>query len=185
MREELAKCRMSRGLTKPARRERNWKHTGKETGHITVRGGGGGDWEGLWSAAWCRWSIRFPVLSVRWGDGSQWQRLTSTEIFATGSCGGATHWTSRNLQWGAPRWLLWLAPVMIAPFLSSSPASGSVLTAQSLEPALNSVSPLSLCPSLACAISLSLSKVNIKKLKERKKERRKERKKSTVNADNI
>ena len=37
------------------------------------------------------------------------------------------------------------AQVMISQFVSSSPASGSVLTAQSLEPALDSVSP-SLCP---------------------------------------
>ena len=34
-----------------------------------------------------------------------------------------------------------LAQVMISPFMDSSPASGSVLTAQSLEPAWDSVSP--------------------------------------------
>ena len=38
------------------------------------------------------------------------------------------------------------AQVMISQSVSSSPASGSVLTAQSLEPASDSVSP-SLCPS--------------------------------------
>ena len=47
--------------------------------------------------------------------------------------------------------------------LGASPASGSVLTARILEPALDSVSP-SLCPSLtrslACFLSLSLSKIN-------------------------
>ena len=46
------------------------------------------------------------------------------------------------------------AQVMISRFVGSSPASGSVLTAQSLEPALDSVFPsLSLCPSPACALS--------------------------------
>ena len=48
--------------------------------------------------------------------------------------------------------------VMISRFVGLSPASGSVLMAQSLEPASDSVSPsLSLCPSLAHALSLSLS----------------------------
>ena len=47
------------------------------------------------------------------------------------------------------------AQVMISWFASLSPTSGSVLIAQSLEPALDSVSP-SLCPSPACALSLSL-----------------------------
>ena len=52
---------------------------------------------------------------------------------------------------------------MFSRFVSSSPASGSVLTVQSLEPALDSVSPsLSLSLSLSappptCALSLSLS----------------------------
>ena len=47
------------------------------------------------------------------------------------------------------------AQVMISRFMGSSPASGSVLTAQSVEPALESVFPflsapplLTLCPSL-------------------------------------
>ena len=49
-----------------------------------------------------------------------------------------------------------LAQVMISQSVSSSPTLGSVLTAQSLEPASNSVSPsLSLCPSPACVLSLS------------------------------
>ena len=55
--------------------------------------------------------------------------------------------------------LTW-AQVMISRFVSSSPWSGSVLTAQSLEPASDSVSP-SLCPSPAHALSLSVSqKIN-------------------------
>ena len=52
------------------------------------------------------------------------------------------------------------AQVMILWFMGSSPTSGSVLTAQSLELASDSVSP-SLSASLAS--SLSLSKINIKK----------------------
>ena len=51
------------------------------------------------------------------------------------------------------------AQVMISQFVSSSPTSGSVLTAQSLEPASDSVSPsLSAPPPLA--LCLSLSKIN-------------------------
>ena len=66
-----------------------------------------------------------------------------------------THWCS-----GA-----WVAPsverptsaqVMILRSVSSSPASGSVLTARSLEPALDSVSPfLSAPPPLALCLCLS------------------------------
>ena len=47
--------------------------------------------------------------------------------------------------------------VMISQLVSSSPALGSVLTAQSLEPPSDSVSPsLSLCPSPAHSLYLSL-----------------------------
>ena len=52
---------------------------------------------------------------------------------------------------------LTLAQVMISWFMSMSPALGSVLTAQSLEPALGSVS-LSLCPSPTHTVFLSLEK---------------------------
>ena len=64
------------------------------------------------------------------------------------------------------------AHVMISQFVSSNPMSGSVLTAWSLKPASDSVSPslsfslsLSLCPSPTHAFSLSLKKINIKKIK--------------------
>ena len=53
------------------------------------------------------------------------------------------------------------AQVMILPFMSLSPMSVSVLTAWSLEPALDSVS-VSL-PLPTHTLSLSLKKVNIKK----------------------
>ena len=51
------------------------------------------------------------------------------------------------------------AQVMISRSVSSSPATGSVLTVQNLEPASDSVSP-SLCPSPVHALSLSVSKIN-------------------------
>ena len=51
-----------------------------------------------------------------------------------------------------------LAQVMISQFESSSPPLGSVLTTQSLEPALVSVSPsLSAPPLLMVCVSLSLN----------------------------
>ena len=51
------------------------------------------------------------------------------------------------------------AQVMISQFVGSSPMSGSVLTAQSLEPASDSVYPsLSAPPQLALCLSLSLKK---------------------------
>ena len=53
---------------------------------------------------------------------------------------------------------LTLAQVMISPFLGSSPASGSVLTAWSMEPASDSVSP-SLSLPLPHLRSLCLSKM--------------------------
>ena len=54
-----------------------------------------------------------------------------------------------------------LAQVMNSQFVGLSSVSGSVLTAQSLEPASDSVSPsLSALPPFVCALSLSLSKIN-------------------------
>ena len=60
------------------------------------------------------------------------------------------------------------AQVMISQLKSSSPASGSVLTAQSLEPASDSVSPPLSAPPLpilrvCVCVCLSLSKINIEK----------------------
>ena len=57
--------------------------------------------------------------------------------------------------------------VMISRFMSLSPAPGSVLTARSLEPALDSVSsslslPLPCSHCLSLSLSLSLSQINIK-----------------------
>ena len=53
------------------------------------------------------------------------------------------------------------AQVMISQFVNSSPALGSVLTVQSLGPALDSVSPsLSDPPWLTLCLSVSLSQIN-------------------------
>ena len=59
-----------------------------------------------------------------------------------------------------------LAQVMIPQFVGMSAASGSVLTAQSLKPALDSVSPS--VPSPAHTLCLCLSKIN-KDLRKKKK----------------
>ena len=64
------------------------------------------------------------------------------------------------------------ARVMISRSMSSSPAAGSVLTTQSLEPASDSVSPsLSAPPPLVLCLCLS---IDVKKnfLKKKKKERK-------------
>ena len=50
------------------------------------------------------------------------------------------------------------AQVMVSQFAGSNPAMGSVLTAQSLEPASDSVSPsVSVSPPLTRSLSLSLA----------------------------
>ena len=77
--------------------------------------------------------------------------------------------------WGA--WVAQLvksltsAQVMISQSVSSSPASGSVLTAQSLEPALDSASPsLSAPPLIMVCLCLSQKEIKtFKKIKEKKK----------------
>ena len=59
------------------------------------------------------------------------------------------------------------AQFMISHFVGLSPTSGSVLTAQNLDPALDSVSPTLSAHPLLCfvslSLSLSLSKINILK----------------------
>ena len=62
-----------------------------------------------------------------------------------------------------------LAHVMVSEFVTSSPTSGSVRTARSLELALDSVC-LSLCPSPARALSLCLSKTDKHYKKKKKRE---------------
>ena len=94
--------------------------------------------------------------------------------------GDPVEWTDKKLDWrgawvGQSVKCLTLALVMILHFVSSSPASGSVLTARSLEPASESVSPslsVSDPPPLMLALSLSLSvsqESTLKKIKKKKK----------------
>ena len=53
------------------------------------------------------------------------------------------------------------AQVTVSRFMGSSPSLGFVLTARSLEPALDSVSPSLSAPSLlVLCLSVSLSKIN-------------------------
>ena len=52
------------------------------------------------------------------------------------------------------------AQVTISRSVSSSAVSGSVSTAQSLEPAPDSVSPSLFVPPPSCSVSLCLSKIN-------------------------
>ena len=69
-----------------------------------------------------------------------------------------------------PGWLGRSAQVMISQSVGSSPASGSVLTARSLEPVLDSASPsLSLRLPLSHSVSLSLSLSNMDKRYKKKK----------------
>ena len=64
--------------------------------------------------------------------------------------------------------------VMILRLVGLSPASGFVLSAQSLEPASNSVSPsLPAPPLLALCLSLLKNKINIKKKKKKTKTEKK------------
>ena len=72
------------------------------------------------------------------------QRSGANEVHASRGT-----WVAQSVK--PPTW----AQVTISRFVSSSPTSGSVLTAQSLEPASDSGSP-SLCPSLACILFLWL-----------------------------
>ena len=70
--------------------------------------------------------------------------------------GGRGTWVAQSVKHPT------LAQVMISSSVSSSPESGPVLTAQSPEPASDSVS-LALCPSPTHALSLSLSLTQINK----------------------
>ena len=75
-------------------------------------------------------------------------------------------WEAQRGTWVAPSVEhLTSAQVLIARFVSSSPTSDSVLTAQSLEPVLDSVSPTLSAPSLlTLCLCLSQKQINIKKL---------------------
>ena len=73
---------------------------------------------------------------------SEWERYKKSK--------GRGAWVAQSVK------CLTLAQVMISRSVSSSPASGSVLTAQSLEPVSDSVSPsLSDPPPIHACLSLS------------------------------
>ena len=78
--------------------------------------------------AWCGSTI--PVVS-----GLLWTSLDKTFVFRSA-------WVAQSV--GRPT----SAQVMILHFMGSSPVSGSVLTARSLEPASDSVSPSLSAPPL-------------------------------------
>ena len=75
------------------------------------------------------------------------------------------------LGWFSQLSVLTSAWVMISRFVGLSPTSGSVLTAQSLEPASDSVSPSLPAPPLL-AVCFSLSKINKCKKRKKKKEKK-------------
>ena len=97
------------------------------------------------------------VLGVGWGGGmcsGQW------ELFALEPPGWKGSMCLRSWHWGACVAQLVKRPtsaqVTISQSVSSSPASGSGLMAQTLEPASNSVSPsLSAPPPFMLCLSLS------------------------------
>ena len=63
-------------------------------------------------------------------------------------------WVAQEVEHPTSAW------VMISRFVGPSPTSGSVLTVQSLEPALDSVSPPLSAPPRSCSVSLCLSIIN-------------------------
>ena len=96
------------------------------------------------------------VYTIYWALGSSswvelvflWVITTKLEELKRRNCRGA--WVAQLVKY------LTSAQVMISWFMGSSPASGSVLSVRSLEPASDSVSPsLSAPPRLALCVSLS------------------------------
>ena len=98
---------------------------------------------------------KYPCSRIgakNWGDRSEKERGEKNK-------GLGDAWVA--LLVGCPT----LARVMISPFVGSSPASGSVLTARRLEPASDSVSPsLSALP-CSCSVFLKNKKAFMKKNK--------------------
>ena len=95
-------------------------------------------------------SLLLEISSLS-GIGIPFRSLTQ-ELKATREMSGAD-WVAQSVERPTS------AQVMISQSMGSSPASGSVLTAQSLEPVSDSVSP-SLRPSPVHALSLSAPKIN-------------------------
>ena len=117
---------------------------------------------GVREQSWDLWKVLGKITGQPWSHGGHLRSKRMSEVNENQwkiKKGGGT-WVAQSVERPTSAW------VMISRLVSSSPASGSVLTAQSLEPALDSVSlSLSLSLSLSmplptCALSLSLSKIN-------------------------
>ena len=81
---------------------------------------------------------------------------------------GAPGWFSQlgvSQVWSGDFGQVTSAQVMISQFVVSDPASGSMLTAQSLEPVSNSVSLCLWPPPLTICLTLSLKNKHLKNLK--------------------
>ena len=103
-------------------------------------------------------------ISIKLGGGMIIKKITvhftweSTLLGALKNCKIRGAWVAQSVKQPTS------AQVMISQFVGSIPASGSVLTAQNLDPALDSVSPSLSAPPLP-TLSLSPSKLlNIKKI---------------------
>ena len=95
------------------------------------------------------------VFNLNSGVVRIWQYSVSFRGAAKGFNNSRGAWVAQSV--GRPT----LAQVTISRSVSSSPASGSVLTARGLEPAWDSVSPsLSAPPPPTLCLSFSLSKIN-------------------------
>ena len=103
---------------------------------------------------WCVWAHLLSTelsLGSQIGSGSERVRVTDlVREFQDKTNLTRDAWVAQSVK------RLTLAEVMISWFVGSSPMSGSVLTAWSLGPALDSVSPI-LCPSPTCTRARSRS----------------------------
>ena len=113
-------------------------------------------WDDLASPSLCIWSpwpclalCHFPICVL---TGIYWKETASHPVALTRRVEISwDSWVAQSVERPTS------AQVMISHFVSSSPMLGSMLTAQRLEPASDSVSPsLSLCPSYTHTHTLSL-----------------------------
>ena len=111
-------------------------------------------WRGTWIHKWDH------DLSWRWMlNWLSHSGAPRSNFLAPGVEPESVSFSSKENAHGAPGWLsrlsVWLAQVVISWFVGLSPALGSVLIAQSLEPASDSVSPfLSVPPLLMLCLCL-------------------------------
>ena len=98
-----------------------------------------------------------------WGTATVFSRVAAPIFIPTSSARGFPFrgaWVAQSVERPTS------AQVMISRSLSSNPTSGSVLTAQSLEPVSDSVSPsLSDLPPFMLCLSVSQKWINVKKKK--------------------